>query len=360
MYEVYDEKAIANFSTLCYNKRNKMREHLKVVAFCSLFVISAAGFVVATTLGVLYYNRNTRGQGGLDTPGLPSSTPKILMEDDPVASQAQAVDLQDNGEDRELYYFTYMIQEGDMISKIAERFEVTQDTLISVNNIKASRLIQPGQYLKIPSMDGILYTTKEADETLESICSKLFEEDDKTSREPVHLDADKCALANNIAKDDKLAAGASVFIPDARLNWTQKQEINGDLFTKPIHSWYYYSSYYGSRTNPFNAAKRTFHGGLDMACPQGTKIYAALAGKVSAVGYNATYGHYVTVSHHSGYQTLYGHMKQAASVKVGQSVSTYTVLGYVGSTGMSTGPHLHFGVYKNGRSINPSSVLGNK
>ena len=73
MYQVY-EKAIANFGDLCYNKRNKMREHLKVVAFCSLFVISTAGFVVATTLGVLYYNRNTTGQGGFDTPGLPALT----------------------------------------------------------------------------------------------------------------------------------------------------------------------------------------------------------------------------------------------------------------------------------------------
>ena len=358
MYQVYDEKAIANFGDICYTRRNKMREHLKVFAFCSLFVVSAAGFVVATTLGVLYYNKNTTGKGGFDTPGLPELTrSNILMEDDPVVSQGLSTAMQDNGEDRELYYFTYMIQEGDMISKIADRFGVTQDTLISVNNIKASRLIQPGQYLKIPSMPGIIYTTKDADETLESICDKLFEEDDATSKSPVHLDAEKCALANNIGKTDTLMAGASVFIPDARLNWTQKQEINGDLFTKPIHSWFYYSSSYGYRQNPFNAAKRTFHGGLDMACPQGTKIYAALAGKVSAVGYNATYGYYVMVSHHSGYQTLYGHMKQAASVKVGQSVSTYTVLGYVGSTGMSTGPHLHFGVYKNGRSINPSAVL---
>ena len=340
MYQSFDEKAIAAFGDICYNKKNKMRERLKVVAFCSLFVVSAAGFVVATTLGILYYKRNTTGQGGWDTPGLPPSLTqqKILMKNDPAADRAVEA-ASDSGEDSELYYFSYMIKEGDMISKIAERFGVSQDTLISVNHIKASRLIQPGQYLKIPSMEGILYTTKEDGETPESICDKLYKEDDATSRTPVKLNADKCAIANNIARDSELAAGSSIFVPDARLNWTQRQEINGDLFTKPIHSWFYYSSSYGYRTNPFNAAKRTFHGGLDMACPQGTKIYAAL------------------VSHHSGYQTLYGHMKQAAIVKVGQSVTTYTVLGYVGSTGMSTGPHVHFGVYKNGRSINPASVL---
>ena len=118
--------------------------------------------------------------------------------------------------------------------------------------------------------------------------------------------------------------------------------ISGDLFTNPIHSDFSYASSTDC---------------LDFVCPQGTKIYAALAGKVSAVGYNATDGYYVKVNHHSGYETLYGHMKQGSSVKVGQSVSTYTVLGYVGSTGNSTGPHLHFAVCKNGMSVNPSTVL---
>lgn len=256
-----------------------------------------------------------------------------------------------------LSFFDYEIQEGDLISKIAEKYGVTQDTLVSVNNIKANRLIQPGQHLKIPSMPGIIYTTKDADETLETICVKLFAEDDITSRTPVRLDVDKCASVNGIAKDRKLASGSSVFIPDAQLNWTMKQEINGDLFTKPIHSWFKYSSSYGYGTDPSDSSKRIFNEGVDMSCPQGTKIYAALSGKVSAVDYDSTYGYYVRVSHHSGYETLYAHMKQAASVKVGQSVSTYTVLGYVGSTGQSTEPHLHFAVYKNGVSVNPSTVL---
>lgn len=349
---------IAKFGEMCYSRKSKMRDHLKMVVFCSLFVISAAGFVVATTLGVLYYNKNTTGMGGLETPGLPELSSQILIEDDPVA--ADLGDVSDSGEDRELYYFTYCIEPGDQIGKIAEKFGVSQDSLISVNNIRATRLIQPGDYLKIPSMTGILYTTNADDETLETICDKLYKEDDATSKEPVMLNADKCALANNIGKADVLSKGQTVFIPDARMGWMQKQEINGDLFTKPIHSWFYISSRYGYRQSPFNAAKRTFHGGTDFACPQGTRIYAALNGTVSAVGYNNTYGYYVMVSHHSGYQTLYGHMMKAASVKVGQTVSTVTTLGYVGSTGMSTGPHLHFSVYKNGRSINPMSVLGSK
>ena len=241
-------------------------------------------------------------------------------------------------------YQTYRVKAGDMIGFIADAFDVTQDTIISVNNIKQSRLIQPGQYLKIPSMPGIIYTVKKNGETPATIAEKY------------KVNAEKCASANYVSLDTELKAGTSLFVPDAELDWATRQEINGDLFKKPLHARYWLSSNYGWRNSPFNAGSRTFHGGIDMAVAQGTPIYAALDGTVSAVGYNATYGNYVIITHHSGYKTLYGHMKSTACKK-GNFVYTNTVIGYVGSTGMSTGPHLHFTVYKNGKTINPLTVL---
>ena len=241
-------------------------------------------------------------------------------------------------------YQTYRVKAGDMIGFIADAFDVTQDTIISVNNIKQSRLIQPGQYLKIPSMPGIIYTVKKNGETPATIAEKY------------KVNADKCALANNVSLDTELKAGTSLFVPEAELDWATRQEINGDLFKKPLHARYWLSSNYGWRDSPFSAGKRTFHGGIDMAVAQGTPIYAALEGKVTAVGYNATYGNYVIITHHSGYKTLYGHMKTTAC-RTGNFVYTNTIIGYVGSTGMSTGPHLHFTVYKNGKTINPFAVL---
>ena len=241
-------------------------------------------------------------------------------------------------------YQTYRVKSGDMIGFIADAFDVTQDTIISVNNIKQSRLIQPGQYLKIPSMPGIIYTVKKNGETPQTIADKY------------KVNAEKCANANYVSLDTELKAGTSLFIPDAELDWATRQEINGDLFKKPLHARYWLSSNYGWRNSPFNAGARTFHGGIDMAVSSGTPIYAALDGTVSAVGYNATYGNYVIITHHSGYKTLYGHMKSTACRK-GNFVYTNTVIGYVGSTGMSTGPHLHFTVYKNGKTINPMTVL---
>ena len=92
-----------------------------------------------------------------------------------------------------------------------------------------------------------------------------------------------------------------------------------------------------------------------MACPQGTNVYAALGGTVTSTGFNNVYGNYIIVTHNSGYKTLYGHLS-AILVTRGKYVDTNTKIGKVGSTGMSTGPHLHFTVYKNGKTVDPMAL----
>lgn len=194
-------------------------------------------------------------------------------------------------------------------------------------------------------MPGILYTVKNNGETPLTIAEKY------------EVDATKCALVNYLNTTTELKAGYSLFVPDAELDWVTRQEINGDLFKKPLKARYWLSSSYGWRDSPFNTGSRSFHGGVDMAVAQGTPIYPAMDGKVTTAGYNATYGNYVIVTHHSGYKTLYGHMSQI-TCRVGNFVYAGTTqIGKVGSTGLSTGPHLHFTVYKNGNTINPMSVL---
>ena len=318
---------------------------LSVLGFC-------AGVFLTCVLITARRPDSRHGVGGLETTAEPEyeeNLSSLLAEVDAIVDSSNeeaeaAAPLENPNENLEITYQTYRVKSGDMIGFIADAFDVTQDTIISVNNIKQSRLIQPGQYLKIPSMPGIIYTVKKNGETAETIAEKY------------KVSADKTAYVNNIALDSELKAGTSLFVPEAELDWATRQEINGDLFKKPLHARYWLSSNYGWRASPFNPGKRTFHGGLDMAVSQGTPIYAALDGTVSAVGYNATYGNYVIITHHSGYKTLYGHMKSTACRK-GNFVYTNTVIGYVGSTGMSTGPHLHFTVYKNGKTINPLAVL---
>lgn len=246
--------------------------------------------------------------------------------------------------ENQLTYLTYRVKKGDMIGVIADDFGITQDTIISINNIKQSRLIQVGQYLKIPSIPGILYTVKENGETPESIAKKY------------EIDSQKCAQVNSLSHNASLSVGTSIFVPDAELDWATRQEINGDLFKKPIRSRYWLSSAYGWRDSPFNTGKRSFHGGIDMACSTGTNVYAALDGKVTSTGYNSVYGNFVIITHHSGYKSLYGHLNKI-TCKKGNFVYTNTKIGEVGSTGLSTGPHLHFTVYKHGKTVNPMGLF---
>ncbi len=263
------------------------------------------------------------GMGGVDTAILSGQLDELLEKPEIIP---------------ELYYELYTVQSGDMVGEIAVRFGVSQDAIISLNKMRNTRSLQIGQILKIPTIDGILYTTREGD-TPESIADQY------------RISLEKIAIVNNIA-DNRLEAGLQIFLPDARLDWVTLQEINGDLFKKPLRAGYWISSRYGWRDNPFSG-KRTFHNGIDMACPTGTPIYAAMDGTVIAAGYSDTYGNYVTISHHSGYQTMYAHMSQILTSN-GQYVTTNTRIGLVGSTGQSTGPHLHFTVFKNRSSTNPT------
>ena len=93
-----------------------------------------------------------------------------------------------------------------------------------------------------------------------------------------------------------------------------------------------------------------------MAIATGTPILATMDGKIATAGWNNVYGNYVIITHDNGYQTLYAHM-QKYIVATGQKVTQGATIGYVGSTGYSTGPHLHFSVYKNSKTIDPMTVL---
>ncbi|MBQ0052547.1 MAG: peptidoglycan DD-metalloendopeptidase family protein [Treponema sp.] len=302
-----------------------------VAVSCGVCALALGGALVFAN----HRGTNVNGQGGLETPGMPIVTESMV--ENLIADNSAAP-----ADDYHLSYMSYRVKQGDMISVIAEKFDVTQDTIISINNIRSSRLIQIGQYLKIPTMPGILYTVKKDGETIDTI-SDFYK-----------VDATKTAAVNHVALNASFSAGDTLFVPDAELDWVTRQEINGDLFRKPIRARWYRSSRFGWRASPFTGA-RSYHSGVDMACPTGTSIYAALPGKVTATGYNATYGNYVIVAHHSGYKTLYGHMS-AILCTSGQYVTQDSKIGKVGSTGLSTGPHLHFTVFKNGKQINPENL----
>jgi len=239
-----------------------------------------------------------------------------------------------------LLFNSHIIRNGDNISGLAIDFGLNQDTIISANNVTNSRLLQIGRSLKIPNQDGILHSVSNG-ETLSSIAEKYS--------------ADKEAIKTaNELFSDKVAAGTELFIPGAKLDWSKIQEINGDLFIWPLSG--VITSSYGYRRNPFNRGQSQFHSGIDIRGSMGAPIRAAMAGRVSMVGYDNVFGNYVIISHNSGYRTLYGHMSRVRT-RTGAYVVSGERIGDVGSTGQSTGPHLHFTVYKNGVTVNPRPLL---
>lgn len=118
----------------------------------------------------------------------------------------------------------------------------------------------------------------------------------------------------------------------------------------------YISSPFGGRPNPFSGYGRDWHPGIDIAVDYGTPVYASAAGYVQQAGWYGGYGKYIRLGHDFGYETAYGHMSRLA-VSAGSFVKKGEVIGYVGSTGYSTGPHLHFEILKYGEQVNPSSLM---
>lgn len=126
-------------------------------------------------------------------------------------------------------------------------------------------------------------------------------------------------------------------------------------FLWPVASYVYVSSRFGPRIHPITGEKKN-HTGLDIASNQGTTVYASDGGSVTLAGWNGGYGNCIMIDHGNGYVTLYGHLS-SISVSQGQSVSQGDVIGAVGSTGNSTGPHLHFEVLKDGSRIDPEQFF---
>jgi murein DD-endopeptidase MepM/ murein hydrolase activator NlpD len=161
-------------------------------------------------------------------------------------------------------------------------------------------------------------------------------------------------LDANDLQSDVINAGTTPFIPGARMNREELKLALGELFIYPLKG-SRLSSPFGWRNDPISEVRR-HHAAVDLSAPQGTAVWAAMEGKVSVVSYDRTYGNYIIIGHPGGYQTMYAHL-HSTSVKAGEAVAQGAKIGTVGSTGYSTGPHLHFAVFKNGRAVNPLEYM---
>ena len=232
----------------------------------------------------------------------------------------------------------YSIDDGDTIYDIAKEYNILPQTLVSYNNITDTRSLKVGMKILIPKVDGIPYTVKSGDSI------SLIAETNNISINDL-LDV------NNLSTDI-ISPGQQLFIPGAIDNYQYKR-ATGTLILWPTSGTI--SSKFGYRIDPFTKARR-FHYGIDIANSAGTRINSAIDGRVVEVSTTSVFGNYVVVEDRYGLQTYYAHLRKA-TVKKGQYVTQGQKIGEMGTTGLSTGNHLHFAVYKNGKAVDPMIYL---
>lgn len=250
----------------------------------------------------------------------------LLAETGPSGSIA---DIGESSSSDQIYL--YIVREGDTLSGIAKMFGVSTNTIRWANDLSRAASLKAGQALTILPVSGVRHIVKSGD-TIASIAKK-YKGDVTEIRE-----------FNDFEESVKLAIGDVVVVPHgvieaAPVTSTPKKPKGtsgpdlGGYFLRPIAG--------GSRSQAIHG-----YNAVDLAAPSGTSVMASAGGTVmiaKAFGWNGGYGNYVVIQHGNGTQTLYAHLK-SVSVSPGSSVVQGATLGTVGSTGRSTGPHLHFEV----------------
>lgn len=244
----------------------------------------------------------------------------------------------------------YQIQPGDTVSQLAEKFGISEDTIYWENDVSAKTKLNPGDYLRILPVTGVRHTVGRG-ETVHSIAKKY--------------DISPQALVdypfNSFVNDEtfQLAVGQTLIVPDgvkpdeipvSPRRYLARQTPDAGSVTAS-GSWVWPAS--GQITQRFV----WYHPGIDIANKAGPVVVAADAGTVVAVlSQRWAYGNHVIIDHGNGFQTLYAHLS-GFRVSQGQTVAKGAPVGMMGSSGRSTGVHLHFEIRKGGVAVNPLSYL---
>lgn len=271
------------------------------------------------------------GRGGEESNNLDPST---IQENSVVANNPVATDYIETG-------FTsnqiveYTVQSGDLLSFIASDYGVSVDSIIWANNLVNANSIRPDQVLKIPPVSGIIHKVKSGD-TVASIAKKYG------------ATTDKILTFNNIEEGKSLEINKVLIVPDGQM----KSSIVTRPGTQPaIGNRFSYlpdlGDYFMIPTQ--GRLSQGLHGrnGADKANSCGTPIYAAAEGNATTVddtGYNGGFGKFIKLAHSNGTETLYSHASKLL-IMTGQTIAKGQLIALMGSTGRSTGCHLHFEVH---------------
>ncbi|MBI4117399.1 MAG: peptidoglycan DD-metalloendopeptidase family protein [Parcubacteria group bacterium] len=236
----------------------------------------------------------------------------------------------DNGQRNQVV--TYTVQPGDTLGQVANDFGISVNSLIWANNLKDSDYLSPGQELKIPPVSGVIHIVKKGD-TIQSIAKKYSANEEKIIE------------FNGLPKDGSLEISREIIVPDGKIQVAGQYiayTSNVRFARLPDLGGFFFLPVQG-----YNWGRIHGRNGVDIANLCGTPVYSAAEGSVIAAresGWNGGAGEYIKISHSNEIYTLYAHLSRLL-VSSGEFVSRGQLIGLMGSTGRSTGCHLHFEVH---------------
>lgn len=265
---------------------------------------------------------------------------KLVVEEEERKKQAKPIKLTN-----------YIVKEGDTLWSIANAFDLDINSLFGCNKLSDANVLKVGAAIRVPNQDGLLYTLRTG-QTVDQLAKE----------HGIYVEA--ILLANGLKPKESVPAGREIFLPGAKVtsnadaggkkgSQAKAEAASNMAFRWPISG--RISSKFAWRKDPIRRG-RDFHTGLDIAAPHGRAIVASLGGKVVHAGWMGGYGQTIVISHSNGMTTLYGHCSKL-TVQKGATVKKGDRIALVGSTGRSTGNHLHFEIRKNGSPLNPLKYL---
>jgi LysM repeat protein len=330
---VHMEEKKSAFVTVLYRQRGKYARRLMHSGMAAL---SAVGVVIAPAIAQEFPGRS------IDPWSVTTASVLSVSADETNVK----TDVSDKVRDK---IIEYTVQDGDTVSTVAEKFGVSIETILWENNLTAKTPIKSGQILKVLPVTGLSHKVQKGD-TIYSIAKKY------DSSEQAIVDFPYNTFVND--ETFELAVGQTIIVPEGvkpevtqsapRLR--QSTPNAGTVVASGSFAW----PTNGTITQRFS----WYHTGVDIANRAAPPVVAADSGKVIIAGWvdNFGFGNRVVVDHGNGYKTTYAHLSKIYVVP-GQTVNRGDALGQMGSTGRSTGTHLHFEVTYNGAKMNPLSIL---
>lgn len=328
------DKKKSQFAAFLYKQRGRAA---KQFVHTSMVAISAFGIMIAPVVAQEY------PRDAINPWDIQTSVSVLSYSDlDPELATEKSDKIRDK-------IFDYTVKEGDTLSSIADKFGVSLETILWQNNLTKASKIKPGQIIQILPVTGVAHKVQKGD-TVYSIAKKYDTEPQSIVDFPF----------NTFSNDEtfEIAVGQVIIVPDGvkpneapaapRIRQTTPNAgvvVASGMFAWPTN---------GTITQGYS----WYHKGIDIANRAAPDVLASDAGTVIVAGWpdNYGYGNRVIIDHGNGYKTLYAHL-QKIYVVPGQTVARGNAIGKMGSTGRSTGTHLHFEIIKSGGHVSPLTVL---